>query len=85
MTMDVDQYMAERISSRTIRTGGTTSCFYEYIHGDNGAGIGASHQTGWTGTIAKAIQAFGHVTKADVHADMKFKSSKPVPIAEPAA
>jgi hypothetical protein len=25
--------------------------FYEYIHGDNGAGIGASHQTGWTGTI----------------------------------
>ena len=59
--------------------------FYEYIHGDNGAGIGASHQTGWTGTIAKAIQAFGHVTKADVQADMKFKSSKPVPIAKPAA
>jgi hypothetical protein len=26
--------------------------FYEYIHGDNGAGIGASHQTGWTGTVA---------------------------------
>ena len=25
--------------------------FYEYFHGDNGAGIGASHQTGWTGTI----------------------------------
>ena len=25
--------------------------FYEYLHGDNGAGIGASHQTGWTGTI----------------------------------
>jgi hypothetical protein len=29
--------------------------FYEYIHGDNGAGIGASHQTGWTGLIAKEI------------------------------
>ena len=27
--------------------------FYEYFHGDNGAGLGASHQTGWTGTIAR--------------------------------
>jgi hypothetical protein len=26
--------------------------FYEYFHGDNGAGIGAAHQTGWTGTVA---------------------------------
>ena len=31
--------------------------FYEYFHGDNGAGIGASHQTGWTGLIAKLLQA----------------------------
>jgi hypothetical protein len=30
--------------------------FYEYFHGDNGAGLGASHQTGWTGLIAKIIQ-----------------------------
>jgi hypothetical protein len=30
--------------------------FYEYFHGDNGAGIGASHQTGWTGVVAKLIQ-----------------------------
>ena len=30
--------------------------FYEYFHGDNGAGIGASHQTGWTGLIARLIQ-----------------------------
>ncbi len=30
--------------------------FYEYFHGDNGAGIGANHQTGWTGLIAKLIQ-----------------------------
>jgi hypothetical protein len=30
--------------------------FYEYFHGDNGAGIGASHQTGWTGLIAKLLQ-----------------------------
>jgi len=33
--------------------------FYEYFHGDNGAGLGASHQTGWTGLIAKLIQIFG--------------------------
>ena len=36
--------------------------FYEYFHGDNGAGIGASHQTGWTGCIARVIQANGHFT-----------------------
>jgi hypothetical protein len=29
--------------------------FYEYFHGDNGAGLGASHQTGWTGLMAKQI------------------------------
>lgn len=33
--------------------------FYEYFHGDNGAGIGASHQTGWTGLVAKLIELFG--------------------------
>ncbi|MBI5052320.1 MAG: glucosidase, partial [Chloroflexi bacterium] len=33
--------------------------FYEYFHGDNGAGLGASHQTGWTGLIAKLIQQQG--------------------------
>jgi len=33
--------------------------FYEYFHGDNGAGLGASHQTGWTGGVAKLIQLFG--------------------------
>ena len=33
--------------------------FYEYFHGDNGAGLGASHQTGWTGVIAKIIQLNG--------------------------
>jgi hypothetical protein len=36
--------------------------FYEYFHGDNGAGIGASHQTGWTGVVAPVIQLFGSVT-----------------------
>ena len=33
--------------------------FYEYFQGDNGAGLGASHQTGWTGDVAKLIQIYG--------------------------
>ncbi|HZX42239.1 MAG TPA: glucosidase, partial [Myxococcaceae bacterium] len=40
--------------------------FYEYFHGDNGAGIGASHQTGWTGAVARVIQLSGALTAADV-------------------
>jgi hypothetical protein len=32
--------------------------FYEYFHGDNGAGIGASHQTGWTGLVARLAQLY---------------------------
>jgi hypothetical protein len=35
--------------------------FYEYFHGDNGAGLGASHQTGWTGLVATLIQLFGRL------------------------
>ena len=38
--------------------------FYEYFHGDNGAGIGASHQTGWTGLVATLIQIFGRLDGA---------------------
>lgn len=33
--------------------------FYEYFHGDNGAGLGASHQTGWSGAVAKLIELYG--------------------------
>jgi Glycosyl hydrolase family 63 C-terminal domain len=36
--------------------------FYEYFHGDNGAGLGASHQTGWTGLIARGMHLFGSST-----------------------
>jgi mannosylglycerate hydrolase MGH1-like protein len=36
--------------------------FYEYFHGDNGAGLGASHQTGWTGVIARALHLFATTT-----------------------
>jgi hypothetical protein len=36
--------------------------FYEYFHGDNGAGLGASHQTGWTGIVARLMHVFATVT-----------------------
>jgi hypothetical protein len=39
--------------------------FYEYFHGDNGAGLGASHQTGWTGVIARALDLFARMQPAD--------------------
>jgi hypothetical protein len=39
--------------------------FYEYFHGDIGAGIGASHQTGWTGLVAPLLDIFGRLTAAD--------------------
>ena len=38
--------------------------FYEYFHGDNGAGVGASHQTGWTALVAKLIQQSGGTEEA---------------------
>ncbi len=46
---------ARPLCSRPIRTGATTFRFYEYFHGDNGAGLGASHQTGWTALVAELI------------------------------
>ena len=33
--------------------------FHEYFHGDSGSGVGASHQTGWTGLVAKLLQQSG--------------------------
>jgi hypothetical protein len=38
--------------------------FYEYFHGDSGAGIGASHQTGWTGLVATLVEMFGRIDAA---------------------
>jgi hypothetical protein len=40
--------------------------FYEYFHGENGAGLGASHQTGWTGLVARMIQLYGCMTPSSV-------------------
>jgi hypothetical protein len=39
--------------------------FYEYFHGDNGAGLGASHQTGWTGVVARLMDLFARVSPED--------------------
>jgi hypothetical protein len=40
--------------------------FYEYFHGDNGAGVGASHQTGWTGLVARLIQGYGSLREESI-------------------
>jgi hypothetical protein len=47
--------------------------FYEYFHGDNGAGIGASHQTGWTGIIARIMHLFA-TTTAEMALDLGKES-----------
>jgi hypothetical protein len=49
-------------TSRKMQTDANFSehlLFYEYFHGDNGSGLGASHQTGWTGLVAKLLQQSG--------------------------
>ena len=52
--------------------------FFEYFHGDNGTGLGASHQTGWTGTVAKLIQLYGNVdSKRVLEADGSVVFVKP--------
>jgi hypothetical protein len=51
--------------------------FYEYFHGDNGAGIGASHQTGWTGDIAPLIHLFGSIDATNFLAGGKLAGLRP--------
>lgn len=43
--------------------------FYEYFHGDNGAGLGASHQTGWTGVIARIMNMFAVMVPENIESD----------------
>jgi hypothetical protein len=45
--------------------------FNEYFHGDNGAGLGASHQTGWTGLVAKLIELYGYIDPVKLLAEGK--------------
>jgi Mannosylglycerate hydrolase MGH1-like glycoside hydrolase domain len=51
--------------------------FYEYFHGDNGAGLGASHQTGWTGLVAKLIQSDGQFDAATVLNEHRWPMARP--------
>jgi len=51
--------------------------FYEYFHGDNGAGLGASHQTGWTGIIARMMHLFATTTPREL-----LEMGKLTPLAE---
>ena len=44
--------------------------FYEYFHGDNGAGLGASHQTGWTGLVARTLDLFGRIEAKDLELEI---------------
>ena len=46
--------------------------FFEYFHGDNGAGLGASHQTGWTGTIARLMHVFATTQPDSILASGKY-------------
>jgi hypothetical protein len=63
--------------------------FYEYFHGDNGAGLGASHQTGWTGVIARSMHLFATTTaeqalqlgKAAAVIEIDTRTSAPGPAA----
>jgi hypothetical protein len=57
--------LARQREASARNTGGTNDPhwkdyiqFFEYFHGDNGAGLGASHQTGWTGLVAKYVDLF---------------------------
>jgi hypothetical protein len=52
--------------------------FYEYFHGDNGAGLGASHQTGWTGVIARLLHLFATLQPEQVLAGGKNAYAKVV-------
>src|SRR5205823_5101127 len=61
----------ERASGGSV--GDARYWFHEYFNGDTGAGLGASHQTGWTGLVAKLIQQqgeFGTISSPDPFTDL---------------
>jgi len=57
--------------------------FYEYFHGDNGAGLGASHQTGWTGLVSVLISLFGRFNEKQWSEGVAF--GQPAKVLESAA
>ena len=63
-----------------IRTGATSSSFHEYFHGDTGAGVGASHQTGWTALVAKLLAQLGELGEAHPKASrLEPREAQPQP------
>jgi hypothetical protein len=61
-----------------------TVLFYEYFHGDNGAGLGASHQTGWTGIVARIMHLFATMTP-EAALDVGFHRPTPQQTSPPVA
>ena len=59
--------------------------FYEYFHGDSGAGLGASHQTGWTGLVGKLIEVFERLDPATVLRGGKLGAFTELEAMKPAA
>ncbi len=53
--------------------------FYEYFHGDSGAGIGASHQTGWSGAIARIMHLFASLDAEKILELKKDQSAGGIP------
>jgi hypothetical protein len=53
--------------------------FYEYFHGDNGAGLGASHQTGWTGIVARLMHLFASTSAGQILALGTAAAVEPTP------
>jgi hypothetical protein len=51
--------------------------FSEYFHGDNGAGLGAGHQTGWTGLVAVFATLFGNLSSQDLLAQGLIGAVRP--------
>jgi hypothetical protein len=49
--------------------------FHEYFHGDNGAGLGASHQTGWTAVIPALMNLFGRLSPQMILTDERLLGS----------
>jgi len=58
--------------------------FYEYFHGDNGAGLGASHQTGWTGLVSVLISLFGRFSETQWSEGVAF-GPQPAKVSETSA
>ena len=50
--------------------------FYEYFHGDTGRGLGASHQTGWTGLVAVSLHSIGRRREAAINKTADVRDSK---------